>query len=172
MHFFNDKTSWRKVTLRAESHLGMATSRAQRWYLQGRRERISSPQKGGGEAWRVGTGRTQQPLDPSLSCRVLVFVGEKMNTLPQGITLSTSQVGKLRQHMSDCDSGEIVLEVRGDMCDHDEPSGQQKPLQVGPVLAQVLGTFLSIPGSIAALLWALGSSCVLLSHHPHGKLGW
>lgn len=85
---------------------------------------------------------------------------------------STSQVGKLRQHMSDCDSGEIVLEARGDMCDHDEPSGQQKPLQVGPVLAQVLGTFLSIPGSIAALLWALGSSCVLLSHHPHGKLGW
>lgn len=66
-----------------------------------------------------------------------------MNTLPQGITLSTSQVGKLRQHMSDCDSGEIVLEARGDMCDPDEPSGQQKPLKVGPVLAQVLVTFLS-----------------------------
>lgn len=59
----------------------------------------------------VRTGRTQQPLDPSLSCKVLVFVGGKINTLPWAITSSTSQVGKLRQHMSDCDSGGTVLEA-------------------------------------------------------------
>lgn len=108
------------MTSREESHLGMAAAQAQRWCLQGRRERISSPQRGGGAVWSVmaaGMGWVWWGLAGPFPFLQSLGVCRGKNEHPSlGHHFIYCTAGKLRQHMNDCDSGGTVLEAQGDMC--------------------------------------------------------